>query len=206
MTNNHNSKDQDYQIRDELGATIYELQSIVTQGRRVIHDHNRDRTEGLSIHSLRDTTTRMDEMFFLIVLTQAFRWLDDLEKLIPEFEPTFSEFKKMAGGRNAKTIRNKREHADEIYGSKQKNSKKENPLFTVSTTGGPTINMSSSVTDLSGGRVVLGGRVDVQATVEAAATLVETLRPVQLRYWTTTTRRGREKFEHFLSPKELISH
>ena len=123
MTNNHNSKDQDYQIRDDLDTTIYELQSIVTQGRRVIHDHNRD--EGLSIHSLLHTTTRMDEMFFLIVLSKAIRWLDDLEKLIPEFEPTFSEFKKMAGGGNAKTIRNKREHAVEIYGSKQKNSKKK---------------------------------------------------------------------------------
>ena len=208
MTSSHDSENHSYQIRDQLGYTIYALQSIVTQGRRVLHDHNRNRAEKLSRNNPFITNTRMDEMFFLTALNQANRWLNDLEKYLPKFESTFSEFNKISGGDDGKKVRHKREHAEEIYGSKQKNRNvpSGNPLFNVSTDSGLEIQMSSSVTYVRGDRIVLGGRVDVRATMEAAAALVETLRPVQLHYWTSTTKRSRDKIAQFLAPEDLMSH
>jgi len=147
---------------------------------------------------------RLEEQFFLTACEKAQRWIHPMKFGTPE-AIQFSEL-----GEIIRNVRDEREHDDERYGlgskfdlrevdphehaekgfvlKRPEYGKKPNPrqmfrMKKADTDGGVTIFGTMSVTDHSGGRILLGGIVDVAKVISAAEALIEPLLKKQHAYW-----------------------
>jgi hypothetical protein len=148
--------------REELALSHarYWIQAVEYQGRRLIMVYQK--TNSLPFQN---TTQRMEEQFFLNAAGKAIRWLKELtaNNLIPEVKTFFDNVG------DAEFIRNMREHDDEYSLGGGRNREKE--MAELKEEGRTTLHMGQGVTMFRDGQILIGGRINVQKTTEAAATL-----------------------------------
>lgn len=182
-----------------LGNSIYWLKAVIEQGSRIFKA-----AEQPTIHvnsEIHNSRSMMEEQFFLTACEKAQRWTNSLKLESPEADH-FSNL-----GEDFKKVRDEREHDDERYGlggkynlsevdpqehaerghilkSEERRHKYQKfRMEKADTAGGVTIHTTMSGTIHSGGRILLGGIVDVAQVVKAAEVLVESLLPEQHAYW-----------------------
>lgn len=143
-----------------LSHARYWIQAVEYQGRRLITVYQK--TNSLPFQN---TTQRMEEQFFLNATAKAIRWLKELtaNNPIPEVKTFFDNVG------DAKSIRDMREHDDEYSLGRGKNREKE--MAELKEEGRTTLRMSQGVTMFRDRQILIGGRLNVQKTTEAAATL-----------------------------------
>ncbi len=185
-----------------LATSIYWLKAVIEQGARVFEAAAQPTAHTNSAQY--NSRARMEEQFFLTACEKAQRWIDPMKLETPE-AIQFSEL-----GETIKNVRDEREHDDERYGlgnkfdlgevdphehakkgfvlKRPEPGKKPNPrqkfrMEKADTNGGVTIVISMSGTVHSGGRILLGGIVDVAKVVSAAEELIEPLLKIQHAHW-----------------------
>lgn len=192
----------EFDEHQSLATSIYWLKAVIAQGERVFETAAQPTAHINS--ELYNSRASMEEQFFLTACEKAQRWIDPMKLATPE-ATRFSGL-----GEAVKKVRDEREHDDERYGlgnkfdlsevdphehaemgfvlKRPKSGKKPNPsqkfrMETADTGGGVTIVSSMSLTIHSGGRILLGGIVDVARVVSAAEALIEPLLQKQHTYW-----------------------
>lgn len=185
-----------------LANSIYWLKAVIEQGARVFEAAAQPTAHSNS--ALHNSRQVMEEQFFLTACGKAQRWIDPMKLEIPE-AIRFSEMEEVI-----RNVRDEREHDDERYGLGNKfdlsevdphehakrgfvlkrsaPGKKPNPwqkfrMEKADTDGGIAIFSSLSGTVHSGGRMLLGGIVDVEKVISAAEALIEPLLEKQHTYW-----------------------
>ena len=197
-----------------VGGSLYWIQAVIFQGKRTLA------AEKIEYHEY--TITRMEEQFFLNAAVKAIEWVSDLKEqgcLVDEIDNFLStpsigmEAKKVIDnpvdckkGELKKTViklvRDKREHDKEIFGSQ----KKEEILFNASSPGSKLkLTLGHSITEFRGGRILLGGVVDVQEVIDAAIKLEVHLRNKQHELWKKRSLGSIKDVKHFLAPSGLIT-
>lgn len=185
-----------------LATSIYWLKAVIEQGKRIKDAH--DEPIANTNSSIWNSRAQMEEQFFLTACAKAQRWLTPMKLRCIEA----ANFEKL--GESIKKVRDEREHDEERYGLGKKFDtdnidpmehaeagylrKIEKPGKTVnphqkfrmepsSSNTGVKIISSMSVTDLRGGRILLGGIVDVGEVICAASGLMTSLLYRQHSYW-----------------------
>ncbi|MBI5640415.1 MAG: hypothetical protein HZA17_08320 [Nitrospirae bacterium] len=202
--------EKDAAIQRTVGGSLYWIQAVIFQGKRTLD------AEKIEFHEY--TITRMEEQFFLNTSVKAIEWVSDTKEqgcLVDEIEDFLSipsigmEAKKVIDnpaecrkGELKKTViklvRNKREHDVEIFGSQ----KKEEIVFNTSSPGSKLkLILGHSITQFRGGRILLGGVIDVQEVIDAAVKLEVHLRNKQHELW----KKRSKDVDFFLAPKGLIA-
>jgi len=99
-------------------------------------------------------------------------------------------------------VRNKREHDDEYFGSQRKEEKmSELPKEE----GRSQLIVGQSCTLHRGGRILLGGTVDIHDVITEAEKLVSILIQLQHEHWESRAMGDIKHVEHFLAPRDLRS-
>jgi hypothetical protein len=158
--------------RWSLDQSIYWLKAVVYQGMRVQLASQQPFKHVNSADS--NTTTRMEEYFFLNACRKAHRWLSGLNLSTPEA----SRFSALEAP--IQQVRNNREHDEERYGVLKN---KDEPMRKVEAETKINVTVSSSVTVHSAGRYLLGGIVDLSEVVSAAEALLPSLISNYNEYW-----------------------
>ena len=173
--------------------SLYWIKATIFQGERLL---KAEKIEYRYIY----TITCMEEQFFLNAVNKSIRWLKDSksQKILVSEINTFLSTSSMA-----KLVRNKREHDDEFFGSKQK----EETLSDASDHNSKIImHVGQSVTVHRNGRILLGGTVDVEEVIDAAKVLEHYLRTEQHTLWKNRFKFFDEKrMGQYLAPEGLIT-
>ena len=175
-----------------LENALYWLQALVCQGERVAEAWTHQ--EGRHYPFL--TVRMMEEQFFLAACNKARRWVEKLAKLVDDETPLRAF---LTAIREAKVVRDKREHDDEYFGAGAKYP--EEPAHDVQSTSPVQLNVGTSCTVLTDGKLLLGGIFDVAEGMRAARELAGILRHQQHAYWDS---RSKGHCEHFKAPERLI--
>lgn len=189
----------DYDELTSLSTSIYWLKAVIYQGARIFEAASQP-TEHLNSHiynSQFNSRKMMEEQFFLTACGKAQRWISPMNLETPDAQ----RFSKL--GETIKKVRDEREHDEERYGLGKKfdlddldpgehaekgfvrdpTKRDKFRMEKADTDGGVTIFGTMSTTVHSGGRVLLGGIVDVAKVVSAAEALIEPLLEKQHAYW-----------------------
>jgi len=174
--------------------SLYWIKSIIFQGGRLLAAEK--------IKYAPYAITRMEEQFFLNATNKAIRWVTDMKEqgyLVDEINAFLSVSSITSF---TKLVRNKREHDDEYFGSKQKNeilSDASNPNSKLN------LKVGQSVTVHRDGKILLGGTVDVHEVINATRELEVHLRNKQHELWKKKSLGDIKNVEPFLAPDELIA-
>ena len=171
-------------------TTIYWLKAVVYQGMRVQLASQQPFKHTNS--ALSNTTTRMEEYFFLNACRKAHRWLNGLNTNTPEA----SRF--LALETQTKQVRNNREHDEERYGVLRKRTE---PLRKVTAETKIDLSVSSSVTVHADGRYLLGGIVDVSEVISAAEALLPSLATQHNEDWNRRVRNQEVAESYHIEPR-----
>ncbi len=184
----------DYEDKTTLEYSIYWLLAVEHQGARVIDAWNIK--EGQNYPFL--NTRTIEEHFYLVACNKARRWVTKLKPIIEDNEPIV-EF--LENTNNSKIVRDKREHDDEYFGTGKKYQ--EEPNHDVSSKSAIKMNVGTSCSVQTDGKLLLGGIFDVYEGIQSAKLLQEYLRPFQHAYW---DKRAIKKggCDHFKIPNKLF--
>ena len=170
---------------------LYWVKAIIFQGGRLLI------AEKIEYHNY--TITRMEEQFFLNAVNKSIRWSKDL-RIQGVLTSEINSF--LSTSSIAKLVRNKREHDEEFFGSKQKKE-------TLSDASDPTSNVKmlvgQSITVCRNGRILLGGTVDVMEVLDAAVVLERYLRTEQHNIWKNDPMWDEKSLGQYLAPEGLIA-
>lgn len=182
------SESEEKQRQTSLGQSIYWLKAVAFQGQRVLEAVKVPIKHSNSV--LYNSRSRMEQMFFLIACQKAVRWLKPMKLNTPE-ATAFSVFNKSIG-----EVRNEREHDEDRYGlgnkfdtsigphehaikghiyKKGKTSGHTFQMKQAETVGGVSLVTSLCGTVYSGGRILIGGILDVSEVMIAAEALISSL-------------------------------
>lgn len=175
MSNRECDSDTQYEDNTTLEYSIYWLQAIKYQGKRVFRA--RQASEGQPYPFL--TTAVLEDHFFLVACIKARRWLEKLTRIAAEEKRPIDKFLVLT--ENAVVVRNKREHDDEYVGS----GKKDQPVQMHEVETGASVKMTVGTlgTVFIDGKFLMGGIFDVRQAIEAAHSLLGNIVKLQHAYW-----------------------
>lgn len=177
-----------------LQCAIYWLLAIEYQGVRVIDAWHVEEGRHYPFLNVR----MMEEHFFLVACNKARRWVDKL-KAISEDDAPLVEF--LNRTKAAQTVRNKREHDDEYFGSGGAKANRPRPRYDVDCDSPVSMVVGPACSVNSQGKLLLGGLFDVHEGIQSAKTLQIILRQMQHEYWDNRAHKP-GMCDHFKMPEK----